>query len=125
MAEERYFISLDNTYSVVRVVAHGNVSVEMGKKIISEARVFASRHRLPILYDVTQAEVAASPADWYAITKELPVLTDLETRNIRVAILVSEANRAQYEFYETVAYNSGLLVKLFTSEQQALAWLKK
>ncbi|MFW5798361.1 MAG: hypothetical protein ACOCXX_01775 [Planctomycetota bacterium] len=44
---------------------------------------------------------------------------------LRVALVVSRSNLEDAEFFETVTFNRGLQFTIFTSMDEALAWLEQ
>ena len=121
---DNYNILLDDSLKLVRILAKGKLTKTLGKQIITEARNLAATANYGIFCDVRNASVSASLADWFFLPRELEVLRTETTRFIKVAILISQDDIEIYKFYENVASNAGLLLKIFLDETEALVWLK-
>jgi len=68
--------------------------------------------------DVTTTEI-------YALPREL--LTRLERRHLKLALIYRDTapKEADFRFFETTARNAGMNVKLFTTPEEGLAWLRE
>jgi len=125
MSQGQYTITLDHEQGLVNVVAQGEIERELGEELITNARKTAAEYQYDILCDVRQSKAIVKLADWYFLPKKLSVYQDLETRFIQTAIIVrAERQKKVYSFFETVARNLGLRIKIFFREEDARAWLK-
>ncbi len=122
MAEHE--LSLDDERKLVRATVHGELSKSQGLKLVAEARTLAVKVGYGILWDVTHANLQVRLADFYFLPRELDELQKSPTRNVKVALLVSPEAFEEYRFYEDVADNVGLIVKVFRDEDEAVTWMK-
>ena len=126
MSEGKYTITLDAENEIVRIVASGNLNKKLGEEIITNARTTAAKLKYDILCDVTQAKTEVSLTDWFYLPRTLPVLQNLETRKIKVAVLIAPGDQENdYKFYENVTYNVGMNLCIFFEEVEAIKWLKE
>jgi hypothetical protein len=126
MGKGEYTITLDTENGIVRVVALGELSKELGEEVITNARTTAAEHQYQILCDVRHAEIKVSLADWFFLPRTLAVFRNIKIRTIKAAVLISPGNHERiYGFYETVTHNSGMNLRVFLDEQKAVEWLKE
>ncbi len=120
-----YLIKTDQKNKIVFVEAWGQLKVEEGKRIVTEARTAALKHKFNIIYDVQKLELASTLFDLYYLPREHEILLKPESRQTKVAIVVSSLNSQQstYEFYADVAHNLGFRVAIFPHREEARAWL--
>ena len=124
MRDKPYEINLDKERRIVRLTVHGEISKNIGKKIITQARTKAAETHFNILCDVRQAKVKAILTDWYYLPRELDIYQ--KTRAVKTAILITPGQQEEeYKFFETVTHNLGINIKIFPQEKDALDWLKK
>lgn len=118
-------ISLDHEKRLVRVSASGVFNVADGHRMITEARRTAAEHSYNLLYDARESATNVEFGSWLELPKQLEVLKDESARKTAVAIIVTNArdDSTGFVFYEFVAKNAGLRVRLFPDEQSALKWL--
>lgn len=69
-----------------------------------------------VLFDVRHLRVTPNTLDLFNFAAELPLA-------IRFAIVVSNSNRDDLGFVETVGRNRGKSVRAFQGYEQAIAWL--
>jgi hypothetical protein len=125
MNKGEYTITLDNENHIVHVVACGELIKELGEEIITKASVTAAEHQYYILCDVTKAKAKVSLVDWFFLPRTLSVYRNNKTRLIKTAIIISPGNQERvYSFFETVARNLGMNLKVFLNEEEAVIWLK-
>jgi hypothetical protein len=118
-----YEVVLDDDLKLVRANARGDVSKSLGHEIITEARTLAAKMGYAILCDVRDANLQVALADWFFLPRELDVLREGPTRSVRVAVVFPPDATSEYRFYETVATNVGLKLKVFLDEHEALDWI--
>ena len=73
------------------------------------------------IYDVTGAIVKESTFGIFEVAANLDDFGF--RRNIKTAFVYSN-NTVDMKFFETVAYNRGFVVKIFTNTLEAVTWLK-
>jgi hypothetical protein len=122
----QYTITLDKKRGFVHVIARGEIIRAVGDEIITKARMKAAECRCNIFCDVRETTVKVGFAEWYFLPRRLNVYKNLKARFIRTAILISPGKQEKiYKFFEIVAQNLGLNIRIFLDEAKALAWLKK
>jgi len=125
MDKAEYTVTLDTEKGIVNVIACGEIGKKLGEEIITNARTAATKHQYHILYDVTQAKVEVSIADWFLLPRKLPVLQNLQIRTIKAAVLIPPGDQeSAYKFYENVTHNIGMKLRIFFKEEEAIKWLK-
>lgn len=122
---DSFEISFDHNKKIVRATVCGVMNQDDGEHIISTARKTAAEHKYNILYDITQATTKVGFANWYNLPRKLEVFKDAAAHKIKVAILASPDDEAvkDYKFYELVAGNLKLKIKVFFDEDAATDWL--
>ncbi len=108
-------VSLDHELHLVRITASGTLYQKDGEKIITTARTAAAENNFNVLYDIRHATAVVSFASWFKLPRELDVLKNTKTRNLKAAVLASQNDKAveEYKFYETVMANVGLNLRVF------------
>jgi len=123
---DQYTVQVTDDQDLVRVFASGELSRSHGEQIITEARTLAAEHSCNILYDVRKSSPGFSIAELFFVPRELEALKDTKMRKAKAAILTSPSGGvAKYKFYETVAANLGLSVRVFFDEDNAIDWLAR
>jgi len=124
MSDKQYEITLDKERCIVRLIVRGELEKDLGEKIITQARTKASETLYNILCDVRQAKVKAVLADWFYLPRKLDIYP--KTHAVKTAILITPGQQeSEYRFFETVAHNLGINIRIFLQEKDALEWLKK
>ena len=124
MDKGQYSITLDHERDLVYVVAQGIFDAKLGEQLITDARKNAAEHQYPIVCDVRESRAHVSLGDWYFLPRRLAVYKNQGTRTIKTAIVVSAGRQERaYRFFENVASNIGLTIKIFLGEKEALEWL--
>jgi len=125
MSEGHYTITLNHERGLVHVIAQGEFDLESGQRLITDARKNATENRYHILCDVRASRAKVNLADWFFLPRRLGVYKNWKTRNIKTAIVVTLGRQESvYRFFETVASNMGLRIKIFLREEDALEWLQ-
>jgi hypothetical protein len=124
MSEGHYTITLNHEQRLVHVSAQGEFDLESGQELITDARENATEHQYHILCDVRASRAKVSLADWFFLPRRLAVYKNMKTRRNKTAIVVTAGRQENvYRFFETVASNMGLWIKIFLREEDALEWL--
>jgi len=124
MSNKQYQIILDKERCIVLLIVHGELSKEAGEDIITQTRMKALENQYNILCDVRQAEINVGFADWFYLPRKLDIYQ--KTRAIKTAILITPGQQEkEYKFFENVAHNLGISIKVFTREKDAVDWLNK
>jgi len=124
MDKGKYTVTLNHEQGVVYVLAQGEFDFQSGEKLITDARRQAAEHQYSIFCDVRESSARVNLVDWYYLPRRLFVYRDWKTRRVKTAILVRKGRQENaYRFFETVANNLGLRIKIFLREEKALEWL--
>ena len=124
MSDDHYTITLDHERRLVHVTAQGEFEIKTGDELIIKSMNIAAEHQYNILCNVRASRAKADLGDWFFLPRRLGVYKDLKSRNTRTAILVSPGRQENvYRYFETVAVNVGLRIKVFLDETKALEWL--
>jgi hypothetical protein len=124
MGKGHYTITLNHERGLVCVLAQGEFDYNSGGELITDARQQAAEHQYDIFCDVRESSAKVNLVDWFYLPRRLFVYNDWKTRTASAAILVSAGKQEKaYRFFETVASNIGLQIKIFLDEEEALAWL--
>lgn len=124
MDKGKYTITLNHEQGVVYVLAQGEFDFKSGEELITDARKQVAEHQYSIFCDVRESRAKVNLVDWYYLPRRLFVYRDWKTRRIKTAILVGKGRQENaYRFFETVANNLGLRIKIFLREEDALEWL--
>ena len=123
MANYSHEISLDEENHIVHMVVQGEMNKDEGEKIILEARAFADKTSYDILCDVSRANIKASLAEWFYLARNKDIYPTIPSE--KTALLINPDSRKLYQFVENVTRNKGFKVRIFLSEEDARAWLKK
>jgi len=124
MDKGQYSIVMDHERGLVRVRAEGDFDSNLGMELITHARKEAANHQYRIVCDVRKSRAHVSMADWFFLPRRLGAYKDFKTRNTKTALIVSPGKQENaYRFFETVASNVGLRIKVFLREAEALKWL--
>ena len=102
----------------------GLSSLPLEKKFIKEVcEIIISKANPLVLIDVSSLPPDTTiTEDFYDASK---VARMLGGKIRKLAILETEKRKDFIEFFETVARNRGLFVKIFFDETEAIAWLKQ
>jgi hypothetical protein len=124
MDDGQYRIALDHERGLVRVHAKGDFDANLGQELITDAREKAAENQYHIVCDVRESRARVALADWFFLPRRLGVYQDFKTRNIKTAIIVTPGRQENaYRFFEIVASNVGLNIRIFLHEEDALEWL--
>ncbi len=95
---------------------------ENGSRILRELQetLKSSVHK-KALFDFRQQEVETSVADEFELASLAAQL--MGGRRHQIAAIAKEEDRWINDFFETVAVNRGLVIRIFTDEEKAIAWL--
>jgi hypothetical protein len=125
MSEGRYTVLLNHEQGLVYVIAQGDFELKTGQELITDAREKATETQYHILCDVRASRAKVNLADWFFLPRRLAVYKNMKTRRIKTAIVVNPGRQENvYRFFETVASNMGLRIKIFLREEDALEWLE-
>ncbi len=112
-------LRIDHDRGIVLIESCGAVSVaDIRASIQAVEAIFAEEGLDRTLVDARTQDQPPSITELYEIASDLP-------RGVRIALLTSSGTPAEdgLRFLETVAKNTGLEVRVFLDEDEALAWL--
>jgi len=124
-------VYLDHERKTIHCSLEGELDIESSILLSNDLRKKASELGFNIFYDARNLYVVyrTLPADFTTklstiIEKLSALLEGPDQRTVRVAILYEQGKYDEYwRFYEAVAVNRGLTVKIFTSQEASLQWL--
>lgn len=73
-----------------------------------------------ILYDLSEVEIGLETHEIYFVPK---LLIEAGNQQMKRAVIFSNNNEQDFNFFETVAANQGLNIQIFTDREAALNWL--
>lgn len=115
-------IRLINARDFVRVTSEGKLDFEQSMKILTEiALATAPLVAYEILLDTRQAHVQISEADLWYLAAELSKLRKAFSGKTAVLCPVERFDDAA--FFALCSKNRGIMVKAFTSFEDAINWL--
>lgn len=121
-------IEKDAERELVRVNARGPLSREGFIRMVTEARQLAHEVHWPLLYDMREMYLPDDILlnEILSFVKSSSSLNTAEARTIRSASLVLRELLSDeiWEVYRYASESAGLLWAFFTSEQDAVEWLK-
>jgi len=124
VSNKQYEIVRDEEQCIIRLNVYGELAKDVGENVITQARTKAAENQYNILCDVRKAKIKAAFIDWFYLPRKLEIYS--KTRAVKTAILVTPGHQEEgYSFFETVAHNVGIKIKIFIKEADALVWLKK
>jgi hypothetical protein len=116
-------VSFDEEHNCVVGRFEGDLMLDTAKKYISEAVKVANKHPCQrILNDLRGANVVLSIFDLYELPS-LVVTEGLDHRWRRAVLVDPTVDLEKVDFYELVASNRGLTVRMFTDYDKAIQWL--
>jgi len=124
-------VYIDNEQKVVCCTLEGELDIEGAIALSKDLREKASGFGFNIFYDARKLYVIDSllPDDFTTklstLLQKLSSLLEISShRVVRVAILYELGEYDDFwKFYEGVAVNRGLAIKVFTKKEEAMEWL--
>lgn len=110
----------------VRATAKGPLDlvlvIQKAVEALEEARQHSSQK---FLIDDREATLALDTLQLYELPKALERIGLSKCAKVAVVYTITSPSAHDFQFFETVAVNQGFDVKLFTSIESALRWLKE
>jgi hypothetical protein len=109
---------------IISTTVSGVVTIDEIKKIADEVFKEAKRRDVTKLTnDYRNASLNVSSADIHDLPKHL--LNSVEPTNLKSAFVysVNTSNKPDYDFFDTLCFNSMLIFKVFTDYDAAYQWL--
>ena len=124
-------VYIDNEQKTLCCTLEGELDIEKSIILSKDLRKKSSELGFNVFYDARKLYVTDNvlPADFTTklstLLEKLSTLLEISShRIVRVAILYELGDYDQYwKFYEDVAVNRGLSVKIFTKKEEAMKWL--
>jgi len=124
-------VYIDNEQKTICCTLEGELDIEKSIILSKDLRKKSSELGFNVFYDARKLYVTDNvlPADFTTklstLLEKLSTLLEISShRIVRVAILYELGEYDQYwKFYEDVAVNRGLSVKIFTKKEEAMKWL--
>jgi hypothetical protein len=124
-------VYLDNERKTICCALEGELDIDKSIVLSKDLRKRASELGFNVFYDARKLYVTNNilPADFTTklstLLEKLSNLLEISKhRVVRVAILYELGEYDEYwRFYEDVAVNRGLTVKIFTNKEESMKWL--
>ena len=124
-------VYIDNEQKTICCTLEGELDIEKSIILSKDLRKKSSELGFNVFYDARKLYVTDNvlPADFTSklstLLEKLSTLLEISShRIVRVAILYELGEYDEYwKFYEDVAVNRGLSVKIFTKKEEAMKWL--
>ena len=124
-------VYIDNAQKTICCTLEGELDIEKSIILSKDLRKKSSELGFNVFYDARKLYVTDNvlPADFTTklstLLEKLSTLLEISShRIVRVAILYELGEYDEYwKFYEDVAVNRGLSVKIFTKKEEAMKWL--
>ena len=124
-------VYIDNEQKTICCTLEGELDIEKSIVLSKELRKKSSELGFNVFYDARKLYVSDDilPADFTTklstLLEKLSALLEISShRIVRVAILYELGAYDEYwRFYEDVAVNRGLSIKIFTKKEEAMKWL--
>lgn len=118
-----YKITIDTQNKLVVATCEGELNVASAKPLTRALRSKAFDLGYNCIYDVRRAFLNASILDAYQLPRSIDDLYENPLHKRGKAAIVYESDKEFWEFLETTALNSGVLVKVFIEKEAAIEWL--
>ncbi len=114
-------IALDRVKGFIHCVFAGDLDFGIASQALRQASELAREHGCGVLYDVRRVSVRGSEGDLYYFARAAGYE---DIKHPRAAIVCHEKkDKARWQFFEVVAQNAGVDVRLFDSGPDAADWL--
>jgi hypothetical protein len=117
-------VYIDNELKIICCTLEGELDIEKSIILSKDLRKKSSELGFNVFYDARKLYITDNvlPVDF---TSKLSTLLEISShRIVRVAILYELGEYDKYwKFYEDVAVNRGLSVKIFSKKEEAMKWL--
>jgi hypothetical protein len=121
-----YQISVESEINLIRIRCEGILGLHSAQKMVAEARELALECRLPLIYDFRLLQLPRRVP--LAIVANFPMLAGLplgaETLRSAAIIAAEQVGNDVWESYRLASRRSGMHWNYFTSEAEALSWLR-
>ena len=114
------YIAEDGKYIVCRVKQ--NIEVQLAKEFSKQVDKLSREHGIKkFLFDVRGAPNVESASKNYSFAYD--DMADMGLQKDALSAVLADPEDRSHDFIETVARNAGYNVRLFSNEQEAIAWL--
>lgn len=119
-----YSIRIDAERRLIHVSVSGEFDVKDVPATVTEVRSTAVARGFNVLYDIRWAHSESlKKSDIFWMPRKIPVLSSVEARRMRTAVVYAPEQRERVQFWEDAYRNLGLHARAFQDETAALAWL--
>lgn len=112
-------ITINQELKIIEVMSYGDVTREESMASVKTLEELISKTGIKrVLSDTREQQSVPSATDIYNFASSLP-------RDMKCAVVLSDyqTTAVDVEFADTVAHNRGILIKKFSSREDALEWL--
>ena len=108
---------------ILYIKTEGEMSASSNMEMVKEAVALQSTY--PFTSCLVDESEVIMPLTTMGVYAQAHVLSELEVpRNLRIAIIHPIGYEERYQFFETVSYNIGYIVKVFENMSKAMEWLE-
>lgn len=109
-------------HECLRGTVNGNFEADHVRAYVREVERIAKKHKCKrFLNDFRKANIHLSILNLYEVPDK--VVEEEFNRSWKRAILINETDFEKMSFLETTSFNSGIPLRVFTSEDEAIEWL--
>ena len=121
----KYEVQINNEKEIISCNLEGDLDIEESISLSKSLREKATELGFNVFYDAQKLCKPTNIMSVYDFSTQLSSILDIPAhRNIKVAFLYKPGYFDDYwEFYENVAVNRGLLIKVFVKKDEAMKWL--
>ncbi len=124
MSDPKWEMEFLEEHGVVHLTATGRMGLEEILEWSAEVFELASiKSSSVLLHDLRGMTPVMSAADIYRLPEALGELGLTHRMRVAIAVTRLSGKSSDFDFFETVARNSGFRVKLFLSRNEAWDWL--
>ena len=115
-------VRIDRELGIIVIDSSQQVEADDLRRSLESVLQIAHHHGLnKLLVDTTDQASLPSIGDLFGFASEL----SSRARNLKHAIVVAEQSPEDLRFIKTAAHNRGAIIQIFSSRDDALAWLNK
>lgn len=124
-----FTIHLDKETGIIRGTITGKINnLVLRQYALEMDKLISTENNKLILSDYRKAFFSFSVLELFHLPEKHKILVDSLGKNIHAlkrALLIGKSDDDLANFFEDVAVNRGQNVRVFTSEEEAIAWLLK
>ncbi len=124
ISKEQMDVVVLDDLQLVRINIGGELVAADLEGGVCDARSILDARSYNRLYDFRNCLLHTSIFDLYNLPRTSPQMQASACKPVRVALLANQdENYEKMKFYEMTSINAGFTSKVFSSEQEAIAWL--